>query len=158
MATNFENSIIHISYSFGVVDLFNFGHLKGLRLASENSDYRVFGLVTDSVAKNWMGNIVSSQDERKAVIESNRYVDETMLQDSMDPTDNLKILHSRYPDAVITLFHGTDISVFPAENYLKEIGGKVEIFEYSDKFRRIRINILIFCLLKQIHYLCFSQE
>lgn len=125
-----KKNIKTISYSFGVVDLFHYGHLQALKTASECGEYKVFGLLNDEVANNWMGKLVSNYEERKAVIESTSYVDAVMKQNSLDPTDNLKLLHELYPDAIITLCHGDEYSVFPAEEYLNTIGGKMKIFPY----------------------------
>ena len=55
------------------------------------------------------------------------------MQQTLDPTENLKILHDRYPDANITLYHGNDFEIVPAEQFLNEIGGKIEIFPYYDR-------------------------
>ena len=126
------NKIMKISYSFGIVDLFHYGHLLALERASDKADYRVFGLLTDAVAKSWIGNVVSTEAKRKAVISSNRLVDHVMMQDSLDPTDNIKWLHTKYPKAKITLYHGNDISIFPAVEYLHKIGGEVQIFDYYE--------------------------
>ena len=124
---------MNISYSFGIIDLFHYGHLCALQKASENADIHVFGLVSDEAATAWQGSIVSSEEERSAVVESIRCVDKVMLQKTFDPTENIKILHNTYPDAHIVLYHGSDMAVLPAELYLKSIGGEVEIVDYYEK-------------------------
>ncbi len=128
-----------ISYSFGIIDLLHYGHLTALKKASENSDYNVFGLVSDEAAVAWQGSIVSSENERRAVLECIRYIDDVMPQRTFDPTENIKKLHKRYPEAKITLYHGSDMAVIPAELYLESIGGSVEIVEYYDKMSPMRI-------------------
>ena len=130
---------MNIAYSFGIIDLFHYGHLCALKKASVNSDYHVFGLVSDEAATVWQGNIVSSEQERRAVLESVRFIDKVMLQETFDPTDNIRYLHELYPDAYITLYHGSDMAVIPAELYLKSIGGTVEIIDYYDKLSPIKI-------------------
>ena len=124
---------MNISYSFGIIDLFHYGHLCALQKASENADLHVFGLVSDEAAAAWQGSIVSSEAERKAVVESIRCVDKVMLQETFDPTENIQKLHGSYPDARIVLYHGSDMVVLPAEQYLESIGGAVEIVDYYEK-------------------------
>jgi len=128
-----------ISYSFGIIDLFHFGHLNALKRAGQNADLHIFGLVGDKAAEAWLGGIVSNEEERRAVLESISYVDRIMVQETLDPTENLKAIHREYPDAVITLYHGNDWAVVPAEQYLKSIGGNVQIFDYYERLSPIRI-------------------
>ena len=128
-----------ISYSFGIIDLFHFGHLNALKKAYENADLHIFGLVGDEAAEAWLGGIVSNEVERKAVLESISCVDLVLIQRTLDPTENLKLIHKKYPDAVITLYHGNDWMIVPAEQFLKSIGGSVEIFDYYEKLSPLRI-------------------
>ena len=116
---------MNISYSFGVMDLFHYGHLKGLKEAAKNADLHVVGLVSDKAARAWLGNIVSNESERKAVLENISCVNWVMPQETLDPTDNIKKLHTIYPYAKITLFRGDDIAIISAREYLKTIGGEV---------------------------------
>lgn len=119
-----------ISYSFGIMDLFHYGHLKALEQAAEGADLHVCGLLSDVTAKAWLGSVVSTERERKAVLESIRCIDWVMPQQTLDPTENLKKLHYIYPEATITLFRGDDIAVLAASAYLKQIGGRVEFLDY----------------------------
>ncbi|MBQ9219656.1 PEP/pyruvate-binding domain-containing protein [Succinivibrio sp.] len=132
-----------ISYSFGVMDLFHYGHLKALKQASDNADLHVVGLLSDNASKSWLGEIVSSEKERRAVIESLSCVNFVMDQKTLDPTDNLKKLHYIYPDATITLYRGDNITSASAREYLKSIGGEVKSINYYLKLSPSEIlNIL----------------
>lgn len=122
-----------ISYSYGIMDLFHYGHLKALETASKGADLHIVGLVSDKAAKNWMGAVVSNERERRAVLENIKCVDWVMPQENLDPTENLKKLHLIYPEAEITLFRGDDISVIAAREYLKTIGGKVQSIDYYER-------------------------
>ena len=122
-----------ISYSFGVVDFLHFGHLEALRVAKEDADLHVFGLLNDAAANSWMGVVVSSYEERKAVLNALEYVDDVVQQDSLDPTQNLKQLHQKYPDAQISLFHRGDWKALPADTYIRSIGGKVVPTQYYER-------------------------
>ena len=128
-----------ISYSYGIMDLFHYGHLKALQKAAKDADLHVVGLVSDKSAKAWLGNIVSSEEERRAVLENISCVDWVMPQEKLDPTDNLKKLHYIYPEATITLFRGDDITSAAAREYLKSIGGKVESLDYYAKLSPMKI-------------------
>ncbi len=130
---------MNISYSFGMVDLLHFGHVNALRLAAENADLCVFGLVSDEASDAWFGAHVSNEAERRAVLESIKYVDRVVPQRTFDPIDNLRALHEEFPDACITLFHGDDFGVIPARRYLERIGGRVVTFDYYDKLSPQRI-------------------
>lgn len=130
---------MNISYSFGVMDLFHYGHLKGLKEAAKNADLHVVGLVSDKAARAWLGNIVSNESERKAVLENISCVNWVMPQETLDPTDNIKKLHTIYPYAKITLFRGDDIAIISAREYLKTIGGEVRSIDYYEKLSPMEI-------------------
>ncbi len=123
-----------IAYSFGIIDLLHIGHINVLREAKRNAQLHVFGLVGDEAAREWMGNLLSSYAERHKVLEQITCIDETVYQKTFDPTENLRQLHDRFPDAEITLYHGNNWGVLPAEEYLKGIGGRVVLSQYYEKF------------------------
>ena len=124
---------MRISYSYGIMDLFHYGHLKALQTAAKVADLHVVGLVSDEAAKNWMGTVVSNEKEREAVLKNLSCVDWVMTQKNLDPTENLKKLHYIYPNAEITLFRGDGISIIAAREYLKTIGGKVQSIDYYER-------------------------
>ena len=123
-----------ISYSFGIIDLLHIGHINVLREAKSHADLHIFGLVEDEAAREWMGTLLSNCEERKKVLEQIACVDEIVSQKTFDPTENLRRLHERYPEAEITLYHGNNWGVLPAEEYLRSIGGRVVLAQYYHKF------------------------
>lgn len=133
MLKDTRKKIKHISYSFGMVDLVHFGHIMALKRASEGADLTVFGLVSDSAADAWFGVHVSNEQERRAVVESIRFVDCVMPQTTFDPIDNLRYIHGQYPNAEITLFHGNEWGMLSAKKYLESIGGHVIKLNYYEK-------------------------
>ncbi len=133
MKNTLEKSITNISYSFGMVDLLHYGHIRALKKARVGADLCIFGLVSDDASDAWFGNHVSNEQERKDVLEGIRYIDLVMPQRTFDPTENLRSLHEKYPDAVLTLYHGNDWRVIPAQKYLESIRGRVVTFDYYEK-------------------------
>lgn len=133
MKNTLEDSIANISYSFGMVDLLHYGHMKALKKAHAGADLCIFGLVSDEASDAWFGTHVSNEQERKGVLEGIRYIDLVMPQRTFDPTDNLRTLHEKYPNAVLTLYHGNDWRVIPAQKYLESIQGRVVTFDYYEK-------------------------
>lgn len=122
-----------IAYSFGMIDFFHYGHVKALLAAKRECDRHIFGLVSDKTSKTWFGTMLSNYEERKSVLEQITCIDDIMYQETFDPTDNLKIIHDKYPDAEIILYHGNDWKIIPAMDYIKSISGKVILTEYYEK-------------------------
>lgn len=122
-----------IAYSFGIVDILHFGHIRTLLAAKRNADLHIFGLVSDEAAIGWLGTVVSNYDERFHVLEQVSCVDMIIPQKSLDPVTNLRELHKKYPDAQITLYHGNDWKILPAARYLESIQGKIVFTEYYKK-------------------------
>ncbi len=124
---------MNISYSFGMVDLLHYGHIVALKQASESADLKIFGLVSDASSDAWFGTHVSNESERRAVVEGIKYIDEVWPQTTFDPIDNLRALHAKYPEAVISLFTGNEWGVISAKKYVESIGGRVVKLDYYDK-------------------------
>ncbi len=134
---------MNLSYSFGIIDLLHIGHINVLREAKSHADLHIFGLVEDEAAREWMGSVLSSYEERRKVLEQVSCIDEIVSQKTFDPTENLRRLHEKYPEAKITLYHGNNWGVLPAEEYLRSIGGKVVLSQYYQKFSPENIRLLL---------------
>jgi phosphohistidine swiveling domain-containing protein len=118
-------------------DLFNYGHLKSLEKARKVSDLHVCGVITDEVAQKWTSPLVCSYEERKAVIERIEYVDETWRQDSLDPTQNLMILHRKYPDAKILLMQSHHLwQGSLGSDFIEKIGGDIVRTDFYQSLSR----------------------
>ena len=124
---------MEITYSFGILDLIHAGHIQALSEGKYNSDLHIFGLVKDDAVLEWNGHLVSSYEERAKTLESIKFVDMVVPQETFDPTINLKKIHEEYPHANITLIRGTDWKFLPAEDFLKSINGKIKIIPYYNK-------------------------
>lgn len=122
-----------IAYSFGIVDILHYGHIRTLLAAKKHADMHVFGLVSDEAALGWLGTVVSDYTERLRVLEQVNCIDSILFQKNLDPTVNLRKLHSDFPDAEIILYHGNDWKILPAAKYLESIGGRIVFTEYYKK-------------------------
>ena len=125
-----------VAYSFVIADLLHYGHLKILKTAKNHSDYHICGLISDESCHLWQGVNICNFEERKAVLMSLDCVDEIMLQDSMDPAENLKKIKKRYTNSELIVVHGDDWKTMPAREYIETIGGKIIQPEYYSKLSR----------------------
>jgi glycerol-3-phosphate cytidylyltransferase len=92
-----------IGYTTGVYDLFHIGHLNILRNAKAQCEHLIVGVSTDEVVESYKHKKpIIPFEERIAIVEAIRYVDEVVPQISMDKRAAWEKLHF---DA---LFHGDD--------------------------------------------------
>lgn len=92
-----------IGYTTGVFDMFHIGHLNILRRAKEQCEYLIVGVSTDENVMSYKHHKpIIPFEERKAIVESIRYVDKVVPQDNMDKMQAWEKLHF---DA---MFHGDD--------------------------------------------------
>ncbi|MBQ2932563.1 MAG: adenylyltransferase/cytidyltransferase family protein [Clostridia bacterium] len=90
-------------YTTGVFDLFHIGHLNILRRAKEQCDYLIVGVSTDELVRNYKNKTpIIAFEERKAIVEAIKYVDEVVVQDNMDKLEAWERL------GFDALFHGDD--------------------------------------------------
>jgi len=126
-----------ISYTYVSGDIFHYGHLQLLEQAKKAADYHVCGLLSDELCLKWNGSLIMNYDERCAVLESLRCVDEVIEQSVIDPTKNLKKIHERHPDAKIILFQGhQDWEGMPGTSFVNSIGGEAIKPEYYPRLTR----------------------
>ena len=92
-----------IGYTTGVFDMFHIGHLNILRRAKEQCDYLIVGVSTDELVRDYKNKTpIVPFEERKAIVEAIKYVDEVVPQTSMDKFEAWKKLHFN------SIFHGDD--------------------------------------------------
>lgn len=123
-----ENSIV--GYTTGVFDMFHIGHLNILKKAKEQCDYLIVGVSTDeNVLQYKHKKPMIPFEERKAIVEAIRYVDEVVPQTSMNKFEAWERLHFN------KLFHGNDwkgTSMYnEIEEKLKSVGVEIVYFEYT---------------------------
>lgn len=90
-------------YTTGVFDLFHIGHLNILKKAKDNCEYLIVGVSTDEVVKAYKHKTpIIPFEERIAIVEAIKYVDQVVPQTSLDKFEVWKTL--KYD----VLFHGDD--------------------------------------------------
>lgn len=119
-----------IGYTTGVFDMFHVGHLNILRRAKEQCDYLIVGVSTDELCLNYKHKLpIIPYEERKAIVESVRYVDEVVPQSDRDKFGAWERLHFN------RMFVGDDWKGSPLfseiENRFKEVGVEIVYFPYT---------------------------
>jgi rfaE bifunctional protein nucleotidyltransferase chain/domain len=84
-----------VVFANGVFDILHSGHIQLLKFAKSLGDYLVVGLNSDRSVKALKGpeRPINCESDRKAVLESLRYVDEVVVFDELKPTDLIKTLN-----------------------------------------------------------------
>lgn len=119
-----------IGYTTGVFDMFHIGHLNILRRAKEQCDFLIVGVSTDELCQNYKHKLpIIPYEERKAIVESIRYVDEVVPQSDRDKFGAWERLHFN------RMFVGDDWKGSPLfseiENRFKEVGVEIVYFPYT---------------------------
>lgn len=92
-----------VGYTTGVFDMFHIGHLNLLKKAKEHCDYLIVGVSTDEVVQSYKNKTpIIPFEERIAIVQELKCVDQAVPQTSMDKMEAWKKYHF---DA---LFHGSD--------------------------------------------------
>lgn len=80
-------------YVSGVFDMFHIGHLNIIRQARLHCDYLIAGVVTDDVVVRAKGKPpIVPLDERMAIVQSVRDVDEVVVDTHVDKFDTWREL------------------------------------------------------------------
>jgi len=114
-------------YTTGVFDLFHIGHLNILKRAKEMCDYLVVGVSTDELVQSYKGKKpIIPYEERKAIVEAIKYVDEVVAQVSMNKLEALNNI------GFSVMFHGDDWKNSPL------------YIETEKEFERVGVNLIYF--------------
>lgn len=125
-----------ISYTFVIADLFHYGHLRVLEKAKNISDYHICAVLSDQVCSEWQGKNLCNLEERIKVIKSCKHVDEVMIQDSMNPENNLKKILNKYKNCSITVIHGDDWGILPGQKFMNSNNIKTKLISHYEKLSR----------------------
>ena len=120
-----------IGYTTGVYDMFHIGHLNILKRAKEQCEYLIVGVSTDEVVQKYKHKTpVIPFEERRAIVEAIKYVDEVVPQASMDKMSAYHKLHFN------AIFHGSDWKGSDMYNSIVQefssIGVDVVFLPYTD--------------------------
>jgi len=128
-----KEKIKTIVYSSVTGDLFHFGHLRLLQKANELGDFHICGVLTDEAIASYKKPSIAGLMERKTIISDLRCIDMVMVQDDLDPTENLKKIHEQFPGAKIILVYGSNWKKVPGAGYIRKIDGKIIQPEFYEK-------------------------
>ncbi len=128
-----KEKIKTIVYTVVTADLFHYGHLRLLQKANELGDFHICGVLTEEAIKSYKEPPVASLVERKSIISDLRCVDMVMVQDNLDPTENLKKIKDQFPSVNITLVYGSNWKKVPGADFVKKIKGKIVQPQFYDK-------------------------
>lgn len=133
-----EKKRFKIGYTTGVYDMFHMGHLNIIQRAKEQCEYLIVGVTTDALCfKRKNKYPIICEEERMAIVQAIRYVDEVVPQESMDKLEAVKKYHA---DAV---FVGSDWKGTPSWNqYEKEFAEEGCSVVYLDHTEGISSTIL----------------
>lgn len=120
-----------VGYTTGVYDMFHIGHLNIIRRAKEQCDYLIVGVSTDENVQTYKHKTpVIPYEQRKAIVEAIRYVDEVVPQENMDKFAAWEKYHF---DAI---FHGDDWKgsemYIEIEAKLKSVGCDMVFLPHTD--------------------------
>jgi len=128
-----------ISYTFVIADLFHYGHLRVLEQAKKFGNYHICAILSDDICTQWHGQNLCSLNERSKVIKACSFVDEVMVQNSIDPTENLRKILKKYNDCEITVFHGDDWNVLPGKLFMENNNIGTKLIKYYNRLSRTSI-------------------
>lgn len=119
-----------VGYTAGVYDLFHNGHLNLLKRAKEQCDYLIVAVSTDELVMKYKNKTpIIPYEERKAIVESIKYVDEVVPQVNRDKIEACK----KYNFDVMFVgddWKGSDVFE-KVDTYMRERGGCVEYLPYT---------------------------
>ena len=120
-----------IGYTTGVYDMFHIGHLNIIRRAKEQCDYLIVGVSTDECVEAYKNKTpIIPYEQRAAIVQAIKYVDEVVPQTSMD---KLEFLKKRHFDV---MFHGDEWKGTALYNKYEEefakYGAKIEYLTHTD--------------------------
>ncbi len=144
-----KEKIKKIVYSPIAGDLFNYGHLRALKNANELSDFHICGVLTDEAIKSYSEEPIATLKERLAIISALRCVDMVVVQNSLDPSENLKKIKEQFGEIKIFLTSAPRWKNVPGEEFINEIGGEIIQFPAYDKLSKENIIKKIFKIYKK---------
>ena len=128
-----KEKIKTIVYSSTTADMFHYGHLQILEKANTLGDLSICGVLTDEAIKAFKEEPVANLKERMAIVSALRCLDMVMVQKDLDPTENLKKIHSQFKNAKIIVVRGSKWKKMAGDDYIKKIGGKIVLLPFYER-------------------------
>ena len=119
-----------VGYTAGAFDMFHIGHLNHLRRAKEQCEYLIVGVTTDDLVLLYKNKeAIIPYDERAAVVESIKYVDQVIPQKNMN---KMKVWEKYKFDAMFigSDWQGTD-RFNEYERQFSEVGVDIVYLPYT---------------------------
>ena len=114
-----------IGYTTGVYDMFHIGHLNIFKNAKKYCDYLIVGVSTDDVVQNNKNKTpIIPYEDRVKIVESIKYVDKVIPQNSYDIEEKIKAVKD---NNVNILFVGSDWKGTDKWNKLEEELNKINV-------------------------------
>lgn len=136
-----------IGYTTGVFDLFHIGHLNILKKAKENCDYLIVGVTSDELVTYKGKSSVIPFSERIEIVKAICFVDEVVVQDSMDKMKAWKRLKFH------KMFVGSDWKGTEVWNKLEEefskINVEIQYFPYTEGTSSTQLKEVLTQLMKK---------
>jgi bifunctional ADP-heptose synthase (sugar kinase/adenylyltransferase) len=104
-----------------------------LQNANELGDFHVCGVLTDEAISAYKEPPVASLNERRAILSDLRCVDMVVVQDSLDPTENIKKLLNQFGNVKIILVFGSNWKKVPGKEFIKKINGTIVQPDFYEK-------------------------
>ena len=144
-----KEKINSIVYTPVTADMFHYGHLRLLENANNLGDFHICGVLTDEAIIAYKEAPIAGLKERKSIVSSLRCVDMVMVQDKLDPTDNLKKIHEQFKDAKIILVIGSNWKKVPGAEYIRKTKGQIVQPPFYEKLSTSNIINKIFKIYKR---------
>ncbi|PIB33893.1 glycerol-3-phosphate cytidylyltransferase [Gaetbulibacter sp. 5U11] len=122
--------------------MFHVGHLNILKQAKQHCDYLIVAVSPDELVFSYKGKKpIMSLEDRMAIIEAIKYVDEVVIQYDRD---KIKAYHKYKFDI---MFVGDDWKGNPlfeeVEKELQNHGSKVQFFSYTNKVSSTKLRSIL---------------
>jgi glycerol-3-phosphate cytidylyltransferase len=119
-----------IGYTAGVYDMFHVGHLNLLKAAKSQCDYLVVGVNSDDATYKYKQKYpVINENDRLAIVDAIKYVDEVTL---VTNTDKVYAYETFRPDVIIVGDdHKNEQKWIDLDQYLRERKSKVIYVPYT---------------------------
>jgi phosphoenolpyruvate phosphomutase len=116
-----------VAYIDMVGDLFHLGHVEIIKRAKSMCDYLIVGIHSDETVESYKRRPICNMQERIAVVETCKYVDE-VVHDS--PLQLTKEFVNKYN--IDLIIHGDDISHESIELMYSEVKSKLKLIPYTE--------------------------